>query len=75
MSLHKHKNDMKKNYKEMPNNTKALVNRIFNLILQEKKNCNYIISDKITKKLNNFDEFKAKLETNMEYKELSLIHI
>ena len=63
------KNDMKKNYKEMPNNTKALVNRIFNLILQEKKNCNYIIIDKTTKKLNNFDEFKAKLETNMEYKE------
>ena len=63
------KNDMKKNYKEMPNNTKALVNRIFNLILQEKKNCNYIISEKTTKKLNNFDEFKAKLETNVEYKE------
>ena len=63
------KNDMKNKYKHMNNKSKTLINKIFNLIIEEKKNCSYVVSNNTTKKIHNFDEFKIKFDTDAKYKD------
>jgi len=67
------KNEIKKKTKHMPISCKTLINKIFSLVLQEKKNCKYIIKDNSkdnTKhKINNFEEFKAKIDIDPIYKD------
>lgn len=65
--------EMKKKPKHMPTNCKTLINKISSLVLEEKKNCKYIIKDpskdNIKQKVNNFEEFKAKIDIDPIYKD------